>query len=103
MSVVQCTFSRNVLVIVFNLGYTWYHVKDLPFDQATISGWSEHNNKIKQQVWSVSKSATDTPCLQSWMLCCTFIFFHKYYRHKHKTNYWTNLKGLECYYSKYTE
>ena len=40
-----CTFLLQFfledLVATFNLGYTWYHIKDLLYNQSTILDWSE--------------------------------------------------------------
>ena len=73
-------FQGRSLVTTFNLGYTWYLVKDFLLDQSTISDLSEDVKQNKTMKLSVSKSATCEPCLQSWMLhyTVTFLIIYTY-------------------------
>ena len=73
-------FQGRSLVTTFNLGYTWYLVKDFLHDQSTISDSSEDVKQNKTMKLSVLKSATCEPCLQSRMLHCivTFLIIYTY-------------------------
>ena len=72
-----CTFSRKVLITIFNLGYTRYLAKDLLCNQSAISDLSEEVKQNKTMKLSALKSATCESYLQSRMLRCivTFLLF----------------------------
>ena len=77
---------------IFNLGYTWYLVKDFLHNQSTIADWSEDVKQNKTMNLNVLKSSACEPCLQSQILRCTLTFFHFLYISKE--NSYLTLKRL---------
>ena len=87
-------FFRKVLLTIFNLGYTWYLVKDFLYNQATISDSSKGVKQNKIVKLGVFISATCEPCLQSRMLRCTVTFLIIYIYIKAKKQLFSSLKVL---------
>ena len=95
-----CTFSRKVLVSIFNLGYTWYLVKDFFCNQSTISDWSEDVKQNKTMKLSVLKGAKCEICVQGWMLRCTVLFV-VLFTYKQTNSYLTVSRACKSFFSIY--